>query len=206
MSSTVLVAIIGASGSGLTSVAKELEGVGYNIIKSYTTRKPRYEGEWGYNFLKGKVSDNGKDVITDCGVFSRAQMVTYFEGYENGGNYFATADQVASGRVNVLTVTPEGANQAKRFYEGSNVKVLTLYLQVDEQIRAERLVRRVENGYCITPKDNPTVWSRIRPDRELFEVVEADYTINANYNIDRVVNKIISLVECTTIRKDDSHG
>ena len=46
-----IVCLMGASGSGKTTIAKELEKEEYNVIQSYTTRPPRESGEWGHAFV-----------------------------------------------------------------------------------------------------------------------------------------------------------
>ena len=44
--------IVGPSGVGKTTIAKELtKRFGYFQVRSYTTRPPRFEGEEGYIFL-----------------------------------------------------------------------------------------------------------------------------------------------------------
>ena len=49
-----LILLVGASGAGKSAVAKELEQLGYNILKSHTSREERYEGEWGHTFSNSK--------------------------------------------------------------------------------------------------------------------------------------------------------
>ena len=46
-----LILLVGASGSGKTTIAKELEQKGFNVIHSYTTREPRKPNEWGHIFI-----------------------------------------------------------------------------------------------------------------------------------------------------------
>ncbi len=46
----IIICLVGESGSGKSTIAELLEKEGYNYIKSYTTRKPRYKGERGHIF------------------------------------------------------------------------------------------------------------------------------------------------------------
>ena len=123
---TKVINLVGASGSGKTSIARELEKQGHNVIQSYTTRAARHEGEWGHTFIKGKLSDNGKDIISGSGIFSRSNMIAYFNSYNSGNHYFATDDQVVRTKTNIYIVDPEGAKMVHEFYEQEDVEVITI--------------------------------------------------------------------------------
>lgn len=49
MTKTVLL-LVGKSGSGKTEIANQFRQRGYDVLQSYTTRKPRNENEWGHLF------------------------------------------------------------------------------------------------------------------------------------------------------------
>jgi guanylate kinase len=77
-----IICLVGPSGSGKTTVARGLEKEGYNIIQSYTTRKPRFEGEWGHTFIEEYKLLPGIGLPKD--------MIAYFNSYNSGHHYFAT--------------------------------------------------------------------------------------------------------------------
>lgn len=203
---TRVINLIGASGCGKTSVAKELEKTGYNIIQSYTTRPPRVEGEWGHTFIgeyrlfKGGSSE--ELIINDVAnvkLHYRQDMIAYFNSYNSGHHYFATDEQVIRGKDNIYIVDNAGAQQVHEYYKDSDVEVITIYLQVDEPIRAERLAQRIGDKtilkYIDDYKSIPEVWSRLLPDRELFDVVECNYTVNANGSLKTVLERVRRCLE-----------
>lgn len=196
---TKVINIVSPSGGGKTTIAKRLsKKYGYNVIQSYTTRPKRYEGEYGHTFVEGWLDEGNLGVFTVSGnitgLIPWSNMIAYFNSYSSGNHYFATDEQVLRGEVNLYIVDPEGAKQVHEYYKDSDVKVLTIFIQADESVRAERLVRRVNNGYCFTPKDNPEVWSRIRPDRKIFESIKCDYTINGNKTLDKVTELVYDVI------------
>lgn len=176
---TRIICLIGPSGSGATTLTRELSEE-VNVIPTYTTRFPRYEGEVGHIF--GVVS-----AIIGTKVFS----ITKY-----GSEYFMFADQIKWNATNMVVTDPRGAEQTKNFYaDNKEVEVTTVFLQVDEPIRAERLqylvtdksvLKYVTNDY----KTILQIWERIRPDREIYAVVETDKVINNNGNIATGVDRL----------------
>ena len=83
-----IVCLVGASGSGKTTIAKELDKLGYNIIHSYTTRKPRVENEWGHIFID-ETWEKGEDQtdilffrnILNNEVIREKDIIAFFNDY-----------------------------------------------------------------------------------------------------------------------------
>lgn len=194
---TIIVNTIGASGSGKTMLAKELDKLEINVIQSYTSRDPRYDGEWGHTFLKGPYIWDGEFLINPRSMssFKKSNMIAYFQGYSSGTHYFATDEQVIKGRSNIYIVDSKGAEQVHEYYkDDEDVKVVTIYLQTDE---VERFTRMELRGYenKLTLKDNIIeVRSRIEKDRDLFQKVKCDYTIDGNREIDLVVRDVLDII------------
>lgn len=193
---TTIINLVGASGSGKTTIAKELERDGYNVIHSYTNRKPREENEWGHNFIEAELSNCNTHLCTTQGSFHRSDMIAYKELY--GRIYFATEEQVQDGATNIYVVDPAGAREVKGHYKGTSVEVKTIYLQADEEVRAERLTLRVDDKsqlvYIKDLKTIPDIAQRIVPDRDIFKLVKCDYVINANRNIDSILKDIKKVI------------
>ena len=158
--------IVGCSGSGKTTITEQLETkYGLKSIQSYTTRKPRYNGETGHTF----ISNEEFDKLTD--------MVAYTEFA--GNRYCPTAEQVENSDLYVID--PHGVKFFMKSYTGKKTPKI-IYINSDLNVRYERMVKRAEeNGDdFITAVDKAL--GRIKTD-----VVEFyDYTHN-NAHIDFVV-------------------
>lgn len=81
--------IIGRTASGKTTFAEFLEEYGFISLESYTTRKPRYEGEKGHIFIdKDDVEKYKIDVIAETSI--------------NENEYFATKSQLEEADIYVI--------------------------------------------------------------------------------------------------------
>lgn len=205
MVKTKVINIVGASSSGKTTIAKRLEKMGYNIIKSYTTRLPRYENEWGHRFIgEYSVHKHNDNImindITHTTLHYMHDMVAYFNEYNPEHHYFITDDQIAIGTVNVCLVDPKGALSIKEYYsDNPDVKVVTIFIQTDEDVRAERLANKLDDKtilkYNTDPKTILDVWNRLRPDREIFKLVKCDYVVNGNGKISHTLDRIDTILK-----------
>lgn len=142
--------LVGASGSGKTTVANKLcRKYGLKQIDSYTTRPPRYRGEAGHIF----VSDEEFDLLHD------------FVGFTNYNNYRygATAEQTEA--CDIYVIDPAGVDFFRTAYHGSK-KVVVAELIVDEEKRRERMLIRGD-GHC-------AVEQRIQLDAKIFPIKDAD--------------------------------
>lgn len=142
--------LVGASGSGKTTVADKLcRKYGLKQIDSYTTRPPRYAGEGGHTF----VTDEEFEQLTD---------IVGYTNY-NGNRYCATAAQVETNDIYVID--PAGVDFFRTAYHGSK-KVVVAELIIDEEKRRERMLIRGD-GHC-------AVEQRIQLDAKIFPIQNAD--------------------------------
>lgn len=142
--------LVGASGSGKTTVANKLcRKYGLKQIDSYTTRPPRYLGEGGHTFVTDEEFDQLKDLV----------------GYTNynGNRYGATAAQAET--HDVYVIDPAGVDFFRQAYHGSK-KVVVAELIVNEEKRRERMLIRGD-GHC-------AVEQRIQLDAKIFPSKDAD--------------------------------
>lgn len=122
----VICLLVGKSGSGKTTLANELEKrYGFKQLKSYTTRKPRYQREAGHIFLTEKEFDSLEGIIAQ----------TVFDG----NRYAATEEQVNNADIYVIDV--QGIQNLLRRYRGRK-EIKIVYLDVPAYIRFYRMVRR----------------------------------------------------------------
>lgn len=111
--------IVGASGSGKTTVANVLEEkYGYKQLQSYTTRPMRTENEIGHTF----VNDAFFDQLTD------------FIGYTSYGNYRYGATAEQANNADLYVIDPAGVEFLKNHYNGKSVKVITITSPVHTRI------------------------------------------------------------------------
>ena len=171
-----LILLVGESGAGKSAVAKELEQLGYNILKSHTSREERYEGEWGHTFSNSKKLHD----------IPFPEIVAFQEVY-NGLYYWATKDQYQGKDDTVYIICPDGAREVQeKLRNDSSVEVITIYLQVDEGIRWDRM-----------SKSRPAkdVKFRLKADVDKFQIVKCDYTVDGNKELDVAVKNIIKILE-----------
>lgn len=127
-----IVLLIGESGSGKTSVAAELEKRGLIMLRSYTTRPPRYDGEGGHIF----VTDDEFDALQGRVAF------TEFDRYR----YCATAQQVEENDVYVID--PAGYNTLRNVYRG-NKDILPIFLDAKPETRRQRMQKRGDSDAAV---------------------------------------------------------
>lgn len=168
-----LILLIGASGSGKTSVAREMGKEGYNVIESYTTRPKRRTEEWGHIFV-----NEYPEVLS-------SEVIAFVEVYE-GVYYWATKDQFKGLGDSIYIVCPEGAEEAKKNLKDDDVEIITIYLQSDAKVRWSRM---------LYDRDKQSLDSRLVADLEKFKIVKCDYTLDGNGELDDVVNSLEEILD-----------
>ena len=177
--------IVGCSGSGKTAITEKLEEL-YNLksIQSYTTRKPRYDGETGHTFISNEEFDELLD------------MVAYTEFA--GNRYCATTEQVENNDLYVID--PNGVDYFIKSYKGKKTPKI-IFIDSDLTTRYDRMVKRAEDKGDVFLTAVDKALSRIKTD-----VVEFyDYTHNnahvdfvarnnKNDNLNQVVDKIYDYI------------
>ena len=121
-----LILLVGQSASGKTSVAEVLESK-YKLksLRSYTTRKPRYDGEDGHVFISNEDFDKLEDIIA------------YTE--YNNNRYCATKEQLDASDIYV--VDPPGVETLLNSYQ-SNRHIYIFYLNTNIRNRIDRMYQR----------------------------------------------------------------
>lgn len=166
-----IINLVGASGSGKTTTAKELEKLGYNIIHSYTTRERREPDEWGHRFTKSNK--------VECFI---GEMIAYQQLY--GVEYFATKEQYQGKGTSIYVIDPKGAEQVKE--NVTDAEVITIFLMSDMR---ERDWRMKEDGRKYVDRFN-----RIEKDGEIFKTCKCDYVVDANREVEEVLKDIVEII------------
>ena len=173
--------IVGCSGSGKTTITEQLEQkYGLKSIQSYTTRKPRYDGETGHIF----ISDEEFDKLTD--------MVAYTEFA--GNRYCATAEQVENNDLYIID--PKGVDFFMKAYKGSKTPKI-IFISSNLTTRYERMVGRAETTGKSHQEAIESSLARIANDAgEFYDYIQGqawiDYVCknNGNDKLEDVVDKI----------------
>lgn len=152
MSDKILL-LVGASGSGKTTIAEILENdYGLKQIQSYTTRPRRHEDERGHIFVTDEEFDQLEDFVG----------FTNFNGYR----YAATAQQVEENDIYVID--PAGIRYFRNTYSGTKTPVV-IHIYADRQTREDRMRLRGDSEEAIQ--------SRLSNDEKEFRFVDADYVV-----------------------------
>lgn len=171
-----IICLVGESGSGKTTIAELLEKEGYNYIQSYTTRKPRYEGERGHIFVDSLPF--GFDVRWP--EYYGFIAYTYF----NGNHYWATKEQYQGKGNSIYIIDVDGIKELRELIK--NAEITVIYLKADRELRLQRMIQN---------RDFKSVVDRIKHDKEAFRIVSCDYVVDANRPVQEVLEDIMTLIE-----------
>ena len=167
-----LIMILGKSASGKSSlVDRACKELGLKAIPSYTTRKPRYDGEQGHTFVTDEEYGELKDIIA--------------ENTFCGNKYCVTLEQIENPEYTLYVIDCKGVECFKQMYKGSR-QVYTVQITCDEKIRVERLKHR----YAKICKDEietlNKVIERLIADSEEFEDIDriATYCVRNTFDFD----------------------
>ena len=190
----MIIALIGASGSGKSTIEKRLnEDYGYEKIISYTTRNPRIGETNGvdYNFI---TNDEFQKLIDDD------KMAEYDE-YSQGRLYGTLKEDYTSGDK-VIVLTPNGYRQLKQMCDDAN-SIVSVLVNATLGTRIKRYIDRcgVDN---FNFDDKNEIAARVERDFGMFLGLEkeVDIVMDNNENTDMEFFVKLLLAKIKTLTKE----
>ena len=172
-----LLLFVGKSSSGKTTIANILEKEhGYIQVQSYTTRKPRYEGETGHIFVTEKE-------------FNKLGRLAAYTLY-NGNKYGTTFKQVDECDIYVIDVP--GVETLLKKYKTER-PIFIIYFDVSVYNRINRMIERGDHDGAIVSRlleDEKTDWLADLRDIERRYGKVGVQVVDANKSLEDVVEQI----------------
>ena len=173
-----MILLIGCSGSGKSTIEKELVKNGYEKIVSYTTR-PKREGEIhgiDYHYINDKYFE----LLLEEKFFAEH---TVYNGW-----YYGIAKQDCLDNK-ICVIEPNGYRQLLKI---PNLNIKSFYIDVSERERLKRMVDRGDNLL--------EIFRRIFSDQGLFQFMDKEVNfVVINNDIDKCVQEIISKIEMESV-------
>lgn len=183
--------IVGKSASGKTTVAEFLEKEkGMKSVQSYSTRKPRYEGETGHTFISDEEFDQLENIIA----------YTEYHGHR----YCSTQKQLDE--ADVYVVDPPGVETLLERYSNQSRDICIIFFSASIQTRIDRMRNRNDDNEKIIGRlyndSEYNWWDRISHIYSISKLINDNYKnnlhlsyIDANQDLENVINEVLSIID-----------
>ena len=205
----IILCLIGESGSGKTTIAKEMFDNGFNVIQSYTTRIPRSNNEWGHTFItkeelikQKQIKYNPNICDLDSAISFSLQLddnVVAYTLYKDN-YYWTTKDQYKNKGITFYVVDQQGYEALKT--KINDAEIISIYLQASKETRFNRMLDRyhednesnLEFNHASSQTGIDQAKERIEYDICHFYNMQYDYVIDANKDIKYVLAEINNII------------
>jgi guanylate kinase len=179
---------VGRSSSGKTTIANTLEEkYGYKQVESYTTRKPRYDGETGHIFVTKEEFD------------ALGELAAYT--FYNNNHYGTTFEQLS--KCDIYVVDIPGVETLLQKLKDDSRPICILYFDASVYNRILRMIDRHDSDMMIISRlleDEKEDWFK-KLDSLVWHynnIVGKNidfYSINANNNISDVLELVLYYIK-----------
>lgn len=174
-----IVVLLGASGSGKSTIEKEIESKGFKRIISHTTR-PIRDGEIdGINYH-----------FVDINEFELSSMEGRFitETLYNDWKYGIKKSEIPLNSESVVVLEPIGFEELVDFVGEKNI--ISFLIEVDDKKRLLRSLKREDKPNC------KEICRRFISDIDLFSTARerVNYIVKNNDNVDEAVDFILNII------------
>lgn len=183
----MIIVLLGASGSGKSTIERQIRKMGYGKVVSCTTRKAREKEIEGvdYHF----ISDEKFEELKSKGLFAE------HDEYSQGRKYGSLVSDY-SGKNIVTVLTPNGLKQLKEKFDSK--EIFPVLVNANLGTRMLRYIKRVGLDK-FTFDDKNEISARVERDYGMFLGVERDVKMVVNNdfdaNITEVAKEILKKVE-----------
>ena len=191
----VLICLVGASGTGKTTVAYALqEKYGYNVLESYTTRPKRYKGEKGHTFVD-EFQEAWNHFPWIEGKALPGNVIAYNK--YNGFEYWATREQYKGRGISLYVVDVPGVEMLRQKVKDAKIVVIALWAELyrikERLFEREGVYGQADHGKLDAMVD--AIDKRIVHDWKAFAVIPCDYSVDANTDLDTVVERVNGIIK-----------
>lgn len=156
----VLIAVVGRTGSGKSSLIKKLcEKTGLRELQSYTTRPKRSESDRDHIFVDEatylQAKENGEIAI---------------DGEIAGNYYYSTIEQLYE--ADLYTINPEALDRLLAL-NLPNIRFVVVYISCPDKLREQRVLKRGDNKHEYRVRD----FAESREFRKFVQEEKWDYSI-----------------------------
>lgn len=156
----VLIAVVGRTGSGKSSLIKKLcEKTGLRELQSYTTRPKRSESDRDHIFVDEatylRAKENGEIAI---------------DGEIAGNYYYSTIEQLYE--ADLYTINPEALDRLLAL-NLPNIRFVVVYISCPDKLREQRVLKRGDNKHEYRVRD----FAESREFRKFVQEEKWDYSI-----------------------------
>lgn len=210
MNRDTIIAIVGKSGSGKSTIAQYFHDRGINVLQSYTDRAPRSKEEWGHIFINTETamqyatsdkSLNANKPVPSNKLAEDIIAYTYFDKH----HYFAKKQQYKNHGITLYIIDPDGIKTLKR--RVTDADIITVYINAEEIIRYNRMLDRfidanknkTKDKEDLTDKAKNSAYERIVNDEKKFSIIECDFVIDNNGSLEDVIDKFNKILDLNSI-------